>query len=257
MPDIDRRQRALDPVKHARFGGVFEALPAFAAQRFAVLGHKVSRGINQILALIIISRQLNIVAQLLLITQHQALSQLDHLRARVVVIVFALHRVASRIQQARHGIADDSAARMPDGDGSAGVGADELDLRPLPAADIQLKSASPSAIITSTCCLRNSSAMKQLMNPGGATVSSQAKSNSRSIAYNQVGDIEWLFARELRQAHRRIRKVALAGAFRGADRDAWNRKRRQLAGILRLANGVFKSFFQFFVQQLQLAISPA
>ena len=95
--------------------------------------------LRQIVALIIIGRQLDLVAQLLQVAQHQALPQLHHLIAGVVVVILALHVETGGFQQARHGIADDSAARMPDGDWPAGVGADELDLGFLAGAHVEGK----------------------------------------------------------------------------------------------------------------------
>ena len=48
MLDVDGCQRALDPIEHARFGRVSEDLPAFAAQRIAVLRGQLSRDIHQV-----------------------------------------------------------------------------------------------------------------------------------------------------------------------------------------------------------------
>ena len=232
MFNINGRQRALDPGKHARFGQVDKALPRRVAQRIATLGDQIGRYINQVVALVKARRQLDRGAQLLEITQPQALAQLDHLRPGVVVIVFALDFVAGRFQQARHRIADHSAARMPDSDRPAGVGADELDLRPLPAAGIKLKQritlGNDRIDLSPQVCLGH----EAIDEARRRQLKLADEIQIRHIAQNEAGNIKWFSARQLRQAHRRIRQIALIGAFRRADRDIRYLKARQFASFL-------------------------
>ena len=119
-----------------------------------MLRSQIARDIDQVFALIMIGGQRYIVAKLLQITQLQALAQDDHLVAGIVVIILALDFVAGRFQQARHGIADHGVATVTDGDGTAGVGADEFDLRVLARADIQLESRLAQLASMASICPR-------------------------------------------------------------------------------------------------------
>ena len=137
--DVDCRQRALDPGEHDALGFVAEALPARVAQGFAICLRQIARDIDQVFALIMIVGQRRVIAQLLQVTQLQALAQDDHLVAGVVVIIFTLDFVTGRFQQTRHRIANYCAACMTNGDGATGVGADELYLSFLSISDIDSK----------------------------------------------------------------------------------------------------------------------
>ena len=154
--------------------------------------------------MIIIGWEVDGLAKLLFISLHQAFAECGHLNAGVVVIVFALDVITGRFQQARHGVADYGIAGMADGDGPAGIGADEFDLRFFAVADVQLEDGIAFLDDDIDLFVQVMSGQKSVDESRRRDLNFVEGREIGQMCLNDSGDVKRIFARQFRQLHRRV-----------------------------------------------------
>ena len=207
--------------------------------------------------------QRRVLAERLQIAPVEGLGEGAHLRAGVVDVVFALDLPTGRGQHARQGVAQHGVARRAHVQRPGRVGADELHLARLAAAQIDVAVAALGSLDRSHLAGQPRVAQTEIDEAGRRHLDRGDEVRGRQMGSDHLGDCQRRHARGLGRLHGRGAGEVAPGSFLGpADFDRRRVERRQRAGGLGVLDGLCDEvsdlvanhceYFSYFIEVRQL-----